>query len=93
MASGSWTTGLQMDIKFSCAVLKSINYKFKKSGCKGICSCLKRRLPCTDYCQFVHELCANRPSHEVVGSGSGYDTENDESDVDSIPNNLKGEGM
>ena len=41
MASGSWTTGLQMDIKFSCTVLKSINYKFKKSGCKGTCLGLK----------------------------------------------------
>ena len=65
MASGSWTTGLQMDIKFSCTVLKSINYKFKKSGCKGTCLGLKGGLPCSDYCQFVRELCANRASHEV----------------------------
>ena len=51
-------------------VLKYINYKCKKSGCKG-----------TDYCQCVRELRANRPSHEVVGSGNGYDTDNDGSDV------------
>ena len=75
------------------SVLKSINSKFKKSGCKGTCSCLKGGLPCTDYCQCVRELCANGPSNEVVGSESGYDTNSDDSDVDWIPNNLKGEGM
>ena len=36
----------------------------------------------TDYSQCVLELCANRPSHEVVGSGSDYDTDSDDSDVD-----------
>ena len=64
------------------SALKSINYMSKKSGCKGTCSCIKGGLPCTDnafnniegvgtdYCQCVRELCANRPSHEVVGSGT-----------------------
>ena len=42
----------------------------------------KRGLPCTYYCQCVRELCGNRPSHEVVGSGSDYDTDSDDSDVD-----------
>ena len=82
MASGRWTTGLHMDGNFSCTVLKSINCKFKKRGCKGTCSCPKGGLLCTDYCQCDRELCANRPSHEVVGSESGYDTDNDDSDVD-----------
>ena len=54
----------------------------KKGGRKGTCSCIKGGLPCTDYCQCVRELCANRPSHEVVGSGSDYDTDSDDSDVD-----------
>ena len=44
------------------SVLKSINYKCKTGGCKG-----------TDYCLCVRELWANRPSHELVGSRSGYD--------------------
>ena len=73
------------------SVLKSINCKCKKSGCKGTCSCLKRGT--TDYCQCVREHCANGPSHEMVGSGSGYDTDSDDSDVEWIPNNLKGECM
>ena len=67
-------------------VLKSINCKCKKCGCKGTCSW---GLPCTDYCQYVRELCANRPSHEVVGSGCDYDTDSDDADVDLILNNLK----
>ena len=75
------------------SVLNSINCKCKKSGCKGTCLCLKGELPCTDYCQCVRELCADWPSHEVVGSGSGYDTNSDDSDVDLIPTNLKGERM
>ena len=53
-------------------VLRSINCRFNKSGCKCTCSCLKGELPCTDYCQCVLELCANRPSHELVGSESGW---------------------
>ena len=49
---------------------------------RNTCSYIKEGLPCTDYCQGVRELCANRPSHEVVDSGSDYDTDNDDSDVD-----------
>ena len=64
------------------SVLKSIYCKCKKSDCKGTCSCIKGGLPCNDYCQCVRELCANRRSHEVVGSGSDYDTDSDDSDVD-----------
>ena len=64
------------------SVLKSINYMSMKSGRKGTCSCIKGGLPCIDYCQCVQELCANRSSHEVVGSGSDYDTDIDDSDVD-----------
>ena len=56
--------------------------KCKTSGCKGTCSYIKGGLPCTVYYQCVRELCANRPSHEVVGSGSDYDTDSDDSDVD-----------
>ena len=63
------------------SVLKSINCKCKKSDFKGTCSCIKGGLPCTDYCQCVRELCSNRPSHEVVGSASDYDTDSDVSDV------------
>ena len=65
----------------SQSVLKSINCKCKKSGYKGTCSCLKGGLSCTDYCQCVRELYANWPSHEVVGSGSGYDTDSGDSDI------------
>ena len=56
MASVTWTTSLQMDGKFPApqSVLKSINCKFKKSGCKDTCSCLKGGLACTNYCQCVH---------------------------------------
>ena len=64
------------------SVLKSIDCKCNKSGCKCTCSCIKGGLPCTYYCQYVRELFANRPSHEVVGSGCDYDTDNDDSDVD-----------
>ena len=64
------------------SVLKSMNCKFKKNGCQCTCSCLKGGLPCTAKCQCVRELCANQPSHELVGSESGYDTDNDDSDVD-----------
>ena len=64
------------------SVLKSMNSKCKKSGCKGTCSCLKEGLPYTNYCQCVRELCANQPSHEVVDSGSDYATDSDDSDVD-----------
>ena len=37
--------------------------------------------PYTYYCQCLRELCANRPYHEVVGSGSGHGTDSDDSDV------------
>ena len=47
----------------------------------------------TDNCQCVLERCANGPSYEVVGIGSGYDTDSDDSDVEIIPKNLKGEGI
>ena len=38
------------------SVLKSINSKCKKSGCKCTCSCLKGGLSSTDCCQCVLEL-------------------------------------
>ena len=75
------------------SVLKSINCKCQKSGCKDTCSSLNGGLPCTDYCQCVRELCANWPSHQMVGSRGGYYTDSDDSDIDWIPNNLKGEGI
>ena len=62
------------------SVLKSINCKCKKSVCKGTCSYIKGGLPCTDYCQCVRELCANRPSHGVVGGWQN--TDSDDSDED-----------
>ena len=51
------------------SVLKSIGCKCNTSGCKGTCSCINGGLPCTYYCPCARELCANRPSHEVAGSG------------------------
>ena len=75
------------------SVLKSINCKCKKSGCKGACSCLKWGQPSTDCRQCVRELGANRLSHEVVGHGNDYDTDSDDSDVGLIPKNLKGYDM
>ena len=69
--------------KFSApqSMLKSINCKCKESGCKGTCSGLKGGLSCIDYWQWVREICSNQPSHEVVGRGSGYDTDSDASDI------------
>ena len=74
MASGRWTTGLQMDGTFTCTTICAKIHKLQV--------CIKGGLPCTDYCQCVRELCANWPSHEMVGSGSDYDTDSDDSDVD-----------
>ena len=77
----------------SQSVMKSMNGMCKKSNCKYTSSCLKVGLPYTAYCQCFRNLYANWPSHEVVGSGSGHDTDSDDSGVDCIPNNLRGEGM
>ena len=66
----------------SQSLLKSIGCKCNKSGCKGHCSCINGGLPCTYYYPCARELCVNRPSHEVVGSGCDYDTDSDDSDVD-----------